>query len=91
MSLTQPVPPPSFGSTRVIFLSWLLAMVSFVSAIRINNVVIWNPATKETKVVPKSNMPHFPAGHDTIIHRIGFGFDAKTNDYKIINLISLVN
>ena len=53
-------------------------------------VVLWNPATKETKVVPKSNLPHFvPAGHKLVIDGIGFGFDAKTNDYKIISLLSL--
>ncbi|KAE7995654.1 hypothetical protein FH972_000428 [Carpinus fangiana] len=53
-------------------------------------VVLWNPATKETKVVPKSNLPHFvPAGHKLVIDGIGFGFDAKTNDYKIITLLSL--
>ena len=52
-------------------------------------VVIWNPATRETKVVPKSNLPHLlPAGYKTIIHSIQFGFDAKTNDYKIINLLT---
>ncbi|XP_059436797.1 F-box/kelch-repeat protein At3g06240-like [Corylus avellana] len=52
-------------------------------------VVLWNPATRETKVVPKSNLPRLPPyWYQTIIDSIEFGFDAKTNDYKIINLLT---
>ncbi|GLT81374.1 hypothetical protein SLA2020_527630 [Shorea laevis] len=52
-------------------------------------VVIWNPATNETKVVPKSYLPrNAPAGYRTTVESMGFGFDAKTNDYKIINVRS---
>jgi F-box interacting protein len=54
------------------------------------NVVIWNPTTRETKVVPESNLPIFaPAGCCTHIQGMRFGFDAKTNDYKIINFVSM--
>ncbi|XP_059440149.1 F-box/kelch-repeat protein At3g06240-like [Corylus avellana] len=54
------------------------------------NVIIWNPTTKETKVVPESNLPLFaPTGYCTHIQGMGFGFDAKTNDYKIINFVSM--
>ncbi|XP_059436781.1 F-box/kelch-repeat protein At3g06240-like [Corylus avellana] len=54
-------------------------------------VVIWNPTTRETKVVPESNLPIFaPAGYCTHIQGMGFGFDAKTNDYKIINFCFIV-
>jgi hypothetical protein len=54
------------------------------------NVVIWNLTTKETKVVPESNLPLFaPAGYCNHIQGMGFGFDAKTNDYKIINFVSM--
>ncbi|KAE7995683.1 hypothetical protein FH972_000454 [Carpinus fangiana] len=52
------------------------------------NVVIWNPATKETKVIPESNVPQFRGGY---ICGIGFGFDAKTNDYKIIKIHFLLH
>ncbi|GLT72245.1 hypothetical protein SLA2020_441980 [Shorea laevis] len=52
-------------------------------------VVIWNPATNETKVVPKSYLPrNAPAGYRTTVESMGFGFDAKTNDYKIFNVRS---
>ncbi|XP_059435560.1 F-box/kelch-repeat protein At3g06240-like [Corylus avellana] len=53
------------------------------------NVVVWNPATKETKVVPKSTVPRSPAAFQASVNGIGFGFDAKTNDYKIIKLLCL--
>jgi hypothetical protein len=77
---SQPLPPPS------LFLGSCNGLVCLRddSALR---VVLWNPATKETKVVPKSNLPHFaPAGHKLGIDGIGFGFDAKTNDYKIVTV-----
>jgi F-box interacting protein len=80
---SQPLPPPS------LFLGSCNGLVCLRddSALR---VVLWNPATKETKVVPKSNLPHFaPAGHKLGIDGIGFGFDAKTNDYKIVTLLSI--
>ncbi|KAE7995653.1 hypothetical protein FH972_000427 [Carpinus fangiana] len=90
LSLTQPAHPWGFGNIkkgniRVVGscngLVCLHAMSSFV--------VIWNPATRETKVVPESNLPrHLPAGYKIIIDNIQFGFDAKTNDYKIINLLT---
>ncbi|KAG2695683.1 hypothetical protein I3760_07G023900 [Carya illinoinensis] len=51
-----------------------------------NNTLLWNPATKETKVVPISNMPLLSADYDVVsLNGIGFGFDAKTHDYKIIS------
>ncbi|KAG2695684.1 hypothetical protein I3760_07G024000 [Carya illinoinensis] len=51
-----------------------------------NNTLLWNPATKETKVVPISNMPLLCADYDVVsLNGIGFGFDAKTHDYKIIS------
>ncbi|KAG2695688.1 hypothetical protein I3843_07G024200 [Carya illinoinensis] len=51
-----------------------------------NNTLLWNPATKETKVVPISNMLLLSADYDVVcLNGIGFGFDAKTHDYKIIS------
>ncbi|XP_018853295.2 F-box/kelch-repeat protein At3g23880-like [Juglans regia] len=48
------------------------------------NTLLWNPATKETKVVPVSNLPGLPANYSARPNGIGFGFDAKTHNYKII-------
>jgi F-box interacting protein len=90
VSLTQPVPPLfSFhlmeeGNIFVVgCCDGLVCLHGF--SIYHFNVVIWNPATKETKVVvPESNV-HQSRGH--FIGGIGFGFDAKTNDYKIIKIL----
>ncbi|XP_059438985.1 F-box/kelch-repeat protein At3g23880-like [Corylus avellana] len=80
---SQPLPPPFLvlGSCNG------LVCLHDDYALR---VVLWNPATKETKVVPKSNLPQFvSAFHKLGVDGIGFGFDAKTNDYKIINLLTI--
>jgi F-box interacting protein len=91
VSLTQPVPPPYFGMAKKVRV-YLVGSCNGLVCLHANyglNVVIWNPATKETKVVSNSNLPRYPAGYHTVIDGIGFGFDAKTNDYKILNLLSL--
>ncbi|XP_059436789.1 F-box/kelch-repeat protein At3g23880-like [Corylus avellana] len=92
ISLTQPLPPPFFGNSHKFRISVVGSCNGLVCLHAYNtlNVVIWNPTTKETKVVPKSNLPRFaPAGYRTRIQGMGFGFDAKTNDYKIINFVSM--
>jgi len=85
LSRIQPAPPSVFG------IDWVsISIVGSCNGLVCLHdqleklTVIWNPATKETKVVLKSNLPRYPS----VIDCIGFGFDAKTNDYKIINLLS---
>ncbi|KAK4595746.1 hypothetical protein RGQ29_014012 [Quercus rubra] len=51
------------------------------------DIVLWNPATNETKVVPKSGIS-YPQGR-ALSRDIGFGFDFKTNDYKVVNLLKI--
>ncbi|KAE7995728.1 hypothetical protein FH972_000498 [Carpinus fangiana] len=95
ISLTQPLPPPFFGNGDTFCISVVGSCNGLVCLHekRLHNtvkVVVWNPTTKETKVVPKSNLPLFaPAEYCTHIQSMGFGFDAKTNDYKIINFVSM--
>jgi F-box interacting protein len=84
-SLTQPLPLPfTEVSNFVGSCDGLVCLRDYHSL----NLVIWNPATKETKVVPKSSMSRFSYDY-RIKSGIGFGFDAKTSDYKIINFFSL--
>jgi F-box interacting protein len=86
LSHTQPAPPSVFGidkGTISIVGSCNGLVCLHDKSIHNFKVFIWNPATKETKVVLKSNLPRFP----TVIDCIGFGFDNKTNDYKIVNLL----
>ncbi|XP_059439803.1 F-box/kelch-repeat protein At3g23880-like [Corylus avellana] len=92
ISLTQPLPPPFFGNGEKFCISVVGSCNGLVClhAYDTLNVVIWNPTTRETKVVPESNLPIFaPAGYCTRIQGMGFGFDAKTNDYKIISFVSM--
>ncbi|XP_059436799.1 F-box/kelch-repeat protein At3g23880-like [Corylus avellana] len=91
VSLTQRAPPPFLGIDKEMC---VVGSCNGLVCLHNNsyyefNVVIWNFATKETKVVPKSNLPRLSSGHCSRYEVIGFGFDAKTNEYKISNLLSL--
>ncbi|KAE7995680.1 hypothetical protein FH972_000451 [Carpinus fangiana] len=90
--LTQPLPPQYLGNGEKFSISVVGSCNGLIClhAYDTLNVVIWNPTTRETKVVPESNLPIFaPAGYCARIQGMGFGFDAKTNDYKIINFVSM--
>jgi F-box interacting protein len=89
LSLTQPAHPWGFGNIKKGDIRVVGSCNGLVCVHALFEVVIWNPATRETKVVPESNLPRrLPAGYKIIIDNIQFGFDAKTNDYKIINLLT---
>jgi F-box interacting protein len=90
--LTQPLPPQYFENGAEFGIGVVGSCNGLVCLHAYNtlNVVIWNPTTRETKVVPESNLPIFAlAGYCTSIEGVGFGFDAKTNDYKIISFFSM--
>ncbi|XP_026450977.1 F-box/kelch-repeat protein At3g06240-like [Papaver somniferum] len=46
------------------------------------SIFFWNPATKEFKILPKSNHCQY----NNITHASGFGYDGKTDDYKLITV-----
>jgi molecular chaperone HtpG len=54
---------------------------------RTSQVVLWNPTTRETKVIPPSPIenrrPHRTSWH--FLH--GFGYDHVSDDYKVIQMI----
>ncbi|XP_060668308.1 F-box/kelch-repeat protein At3g23880 [Ziziphus jujuba] len=53
-------------------------------------VVLWNPATREAKVVPPTLYSCHP--ENSILYytvMFGFGFDAKNNDYKVVAIQEL--
>ncbi|XP_042987369.1 F-box/kelch-repeat protein At3g06240-like [Carya illinoinensis] len=91
-AFANPVPLPSSNSGIIDKRARMYIMGSFNGPVCLhdsgswNNTLLWNPATKETKVVPISNMPLLSADYDIVsLNDIGFGFDAKTYDYKIIS------
>ncbi|XP_021831966.1 F-box/kelch-repeat protein At3g23880-like [Prunus avium] len=53
------------------------------------NFIIWNPAIKKSVTLPKPGIT-FPThgGYDA---SIGFGFDATTNDYKVVRVVTLLD
>ncbi|XP_057432772.1 F-box/kelch-repeat protein At3g06240-like [Lotus japonicus] len=51
-----------------------------------NPKILWNPATREVKFLPFP--PPMRHAHNTFFHVAhGFGFDPKTNDYKVVNIV----
>ena len=82
---TQPLPLPFTEDTYFVGSCDGLACLEDYHSL---NLVIWNPPTKETKVVPKSNLSRFSDDYH-IKSGIEFGFDAKTSDYKMIRISSL--
>lgn len=49
-------------------------------------VTLWNPATGELKVLHGSAIPLY--NERECDYHVGFGFDAKRNDYKVIRIVS---
>ena len=52
-----------------------------------NRFYLWNPCVRSYVKLPYPNFT-FEDG-DEFIHSIGFGFDRKTNDYKVVRMVSL--
>ncbi|XP_062162393.1 F-box/kelch-repeat protein At3g23880-like [Alnus glutinosa] len=88
VSRTHALPPECLGIDKISI--FVTGSCNGLVCLHDYRSVIWNPATKETKVVPKSNLPRIvPAGYLTRIDGMSFGFDVKTNDYKIISFVSI--
>ncbi|CAN0890609.1 F-box/kelch-repeat protein At3g06240 [Linum grandiflorum] len=48
-----------------------------------HHLIIWNPSTSETKLLPNSQYEY---SH----YYIGFGFDARTGDYKVVRVLDSI-
>ncbi|KAF5752571.1 F-box and associated interaction domains-containing protein isoform 2 [Tripterygium wilfordii] len=51
------------------------------------NFEFWNPATRELKSPPMFSVQHPPDSKPHIPRVVGFGFDQKTNDYKVLRSV----
>lgn len=49
---------------------------------------LWNPTIRKSVVVPYPNVTYY--SHGGFDQAMGFGFDANTNDYKVIRIVELV-
>jgi F-box interacting protein len=52
-----------------------------------NQFYLWNPCVRKYVKLPYPNVTF--EIRDGIFHSIGFGFDPKTNDYKVVRMVSL--
>lgn len=50
-----------------------------------SNIVLWNPTTSETKILPQSNLSHPPPERFSL-EIVEFGFDSTTCDYKVLRI-----
>ena len=88
--MTQVVPSSYFGIPKHVVIS-IVGSINGLVCLDLNiysiAIVLWNPATNETKVVPESGIS-YPQGK-ALARDIGFGFDFKTNDYKVVKLLQI--
>ncbi|KAF9591919.1 hypothetical protein IFM89_010277 [Coptis chinensis] len=76
----------SFGISMVASCNGIVCLYNIYSM----DVFLWNPATKQVRVLPKSPFPYQPEdGYFSLDICIGFGFDDKSNDYKVVRFFSL--
>ncbi|XP_017984400.1 PREDICTED: putative F-box protein At3g10240 [Theobroma cacao] len=55
-------------------------------------ITLWNPSTREVKLLPKSTISLPPSVESTYFHCMGFEFDPKSDDYKVlVNVINRVH
>ena len=48
---------------------------------------LWNPCVRKFVKLPKPNITCF--SHGDYNASVGFGFDSKTNDYKVVRFVTL--
>ncbi|OMO81145.1 hypothetical protein COLO4_23737 [Corchorus olitorius] len=50
------------------------------------NFTVWNPATREFRILPDCNFNNNPPREDSkfVQHHVGFGIDPLSNDYKVL-------
>ncbi|XP_039038590.1 F-box/kelch-repeat protein At3g06240-like [Hibiscus syriacus] len=53
-----------------------------------HNVALWNPSTREFKILPQSTVHRPPGLEYTSFDRLGFGYDSQTDDFKVVIFVS---
>ncbi|XVF45942.1 hypothetical protein PTKIN_Ptkin02bG0248400 [Pterospermum kingtungense] len=51
------------------------------------NCLLWNPSSGEHKLLPPTSLEKRPAGAESFFICSGFGFDPKSEDYKVIRFL----
>ncbi|CAN1178936.1 Putative F-box protein At3g16210, partial [Linum perenne] len=58
----------------------------------LHGMILWNPITSEKKIIPPGPSHPCHSSHGALMicaERIGFGYDPKTKDYKIVRVLEL--
>ncbi|KAG8656044.1 hypothetical protein MANES_04G093401v8, partial [Manihot esculenta] len=55
-----------------------------------SNIILWNPTTSETKMLPQSNLLHPPRTFISL-GIVEFGFDKRASDYKVLRIFCYLN
>ncbi|KAG5544928.1 hypothetical protein RHGRI_017404 [Rhododendron griersonianum] len=55
----------------------------------VDNTILWNPTIQKWVRLPKPRVTF--TSHGGFDHAIGFGFDAKSNDYKVVRIVRLLD
>ncbi|XP_058734101.1 F-box protein CPR1-like [Vicia villosa] len=55
--------------------------------LKTRQLVLWNPTTTESKVIPPSPLENRPSNRSPWVFLHGFGYDHVCDDYKIIQMI----
>ncbi|KAE8674683.1 Detected protein of unknown function [Hibiscus syriacus] len=54
-----------------------------------HNVSLWNPSTREFKILPQSTVQRPPGLLDfSIFNSLGFGHDSQTDDFKVVRFVT---
>uniref|UniRef100_A0A2N9HSX7 F-box domain-containing protein n=1 Tax=Fagus sylvatica TaxID=28930 RepID=A0A2N9HSX7_FAGSY len=56
---------------------------------KVHHFFLWNPCVRKFVKLPYPNLTY--KTHGGVSASIGFGFDAKTNDYKVVRMVNLPN
>lgn len=82
---------PSFYKERVHFgrVATILGPVNGIFCMfDKSNILLWNPATRESKILPPVILPPDFKGHMAL--SVAFGFDSNVNDHKVLRHTSLL-
>ncbi|XP_059629937.1 F-box protein At3g07870-like [Cornus florida] len=60
---------------------------SFSRLVDWKELYLWNPSIRKTMALPPLQDPF--RSHSPLMHRIGFGYDALTDDYKVVRIVYL--
>ncbi|KAK8556443.1 hypothetical protein V6N13_064475 [Hibiscus sabdariffa] len=52
-----------------------------------DKAALWNPSTREFKILPQSSVQRPPLVDYTSFDCLGFGYDSQTDDYKVVTFV----